>query len=91
MRAVTIPIADEVFFVLKKNEASVQHDIRTLLAMQYFKDEKLGLGLAAKMAGMSKDEFTVFLGENNVDIYQYEADELKEEFTLVDKIAGELA
>jgi predicted HTH domain antitoxin len=91
MRAVTIPIADEVFFVLKKNEASVQYDMRTLLAMQYFKDGKLGLGLAAKMAGMTKDEFTVFLGKNDIDIYQYEDDELKEEFDLVDKIVGELA
>lgn len=91
MRAVTIPIADEVFFVLKKNEASVQRDILTLLAMQYFKNEKLGLGLAAQMAGMSKDEFTAFLGKNNVDIYQYEAAELAEEFELVDKIARESA
>jgi len=91
MRAVTIPIADEVFFVLKKNEASVQRDILTMLALQYFKTEKLGLGLAAKMAGMTKDEFTVFLGKNNVDIYQYESDELADEFELVDKIAGESA
>lgn len=91
MRAVTIPIDDEIFFVLKKSEASVQYDIRTLLAMQYFKDGKLGLGLSAKMAGMTKDEFTVFLGKNNIDIYQYEDDELKEEFNLVGKIIGELA
>jgi predicted HTH domain antitoxin len=91
MRAVTIPIDEEVFFVLKKNEASVQHDIRTLLATQYFKDGKLGLGLSAKMAGMTKDEFTVFLGANKIDIYQYENSELKEEFDLVDKITGELA
>ena len=91
MRAVTIPIDEEVFFVLKKNEASVQHDIRTLLAMQYFKDEKLGLGLAAKMADMTKEEFTVFLGKNNIDIFRYENDELKEEFELVDKIVGEIS
>jgi predicted HTH domain antitoxin len=69
-----------------RNEASVQYDMRTLLAMQYFKDGKLGLGLAAKMAGMTKDEFTVFLGKKGIDIYQYEEDELKEEFDLVDKI-----
>ena len=91
MRAVTIPIDEEVFFVLKKNEAGVQHDIRTLLAMQYFKNEKLGLGLAAKMAGMSKEDFTVFLGKHNIDIYRYEDVELKEEFDLVDKISGESA
>jgi len=91
MRAVTIPIDDEVLFVLKKSVASVQYDMCTLIAMQYFKDRKLGLGLAAKMAGMTKDEFTVFLGANNIDIYQYEDDELNEEFELVDKIVGELA
>ena len=91
MRAVTIPIDDEVLFVLKKSVASVQYDMCTLIAMQYFKDRKLGLGLAAKMAGMTKDEFTVFLGANSIDIYQYEDDELNEEFELVDKIVGELA
>jgi len=91
MRAITIPIDDEVLFVLKKSVANVQYDMCTLIAMQYFKDRKLGLGLAAKMAGMTKDEFTVFLGANNIDIYQYEDDELNEEFELVDKIVGELA
>jgi predicted HTH domain antitoxin len=73
--------------VLKKDVDNIQSDMKRLLAMQYFKEKKLGLGLAAKMAGMTKDEFTVFLGRNKIDIYQYADEELKREFELVDSIA----
>ena len=88
MKSVIIPIDDEMLFVLKKDLASVSKEIRASVAMQYFKERKLGLGLAAKMAGISKHEFTVYLGENKVDIFQYTDEELCDEFVLVDEISG---
>ena len=90
MKVITIPLDDEIFFTLKKSVSIVQQDMRTLLAMKYFQDGQLGLGLAARMAGMSKDDFTVFLGKNNIDIYQYTNEEIQEEFELVDRLAGGL-
>ena len=87
MRTVAIPITDEVFYVLKKDIANIQFDMMKSLAMQYFKEGRLSLGLSAKTAGMTKNDFVELLGRNNIDIYQYTNDELQEEFDLVDRIA----
>ena len=62
------------------------HGTRASIAMQYFKERRLGLGLGARMAGMTKDEFTTHLGGHGIDIYQYTDEELQTEFDLVDKI-----
>jgi len=86
MRSVAMPITDEIFYVLKKDVANIQVDMMKSLAMQYFKDGQLSLGLSAKMAGMPKNDFVEFLGRNSVDIYQYTDDELQDEFDLVDRI-----
>ena len=89
MKSVVIPMDDEMLFVLKKDLQDINREIRASVAMQYFKDRRLGLGFAAKMAGMTKHEFTVYLGKNEVDIFQYTDEELEAEFALADKITGE--
>ena len=57
------------------------------IAMQYFKEKQLSLGLSAKMAGMAKNDFVEYLAKNDIDIYQYTDEELQEEFDLADKLA----
>ena len=88
MKAVTIPINDEIFFVLKKDIRDIQADFMQSLAIQYFKERRLGLGMAAQMAGLQKNEFVALLSRHNIDIYQYTDEELQDEFGLVDRIAG---
>jgi len=89
MKTIAIPIHDEVLFTLKIDLPKLQSDFIQILAMQYFKERRLGLGLAAKMAAMSKNEFVTFLSRYDIDVYQYTDEELESEFSLIDKIAGE--
>ena len=86
MKTVTIPIDDEILFVLKKDISNIQADLMQALAVQYFKERQLGLGMASQMAGMQKNEFVTLLSKHNIDIYQYTDDELENEFSLIDKI-----
>ena len=90
MKTVSMPISDEIFFALKKDARNIQSDMMKSLAMQYFKEKQLSLGLSAKMAGMAKNDFVEYLGVNNIDIYQYINEELQEEFDLVDSLTEEL-
>jgi len=83
---INIPVSEEVLFVLKKDEKSLQEEARKILALQYFKERKLSLGKAAELAGMSKDDFTIFLGNNKIDIYQYTEKELEKEFETIDRL-----
>ena len=87
MKTISMPISDEIIFVLKKDVRNIQSDMMKSLAMQYFKEKRLSLGLSAKMAGMMKNDFVEYLGANNIDIYQYTDGELQEEFSLVDRLA----
>ena len=87
MKTITIPIDDEILFAVKKDVKHVQADFMQTLAIHYFKEKILGLGLASRMAGMAKNDFVSLLSKYNIEIYQYTDDELKNEFNLADKIA----
>ena len=82
---INIPVSEEVLFVLKKDEKSLQAEARRILAIQFFKQRKLSLGKAAELAGMDKDDFVMLLGRNQIDIYQYTERELEEEFESIDR------
>ena len=89
MKTVTIPISDEIIFAVKKDVNNIQADFKQALAIKYFKEKRLGLGLASQMAGMQKNEFVVLLGMNDIDIYLYTDEEMQSEFDLVDKLTEE--
>ena len=86
MQMVTIPVADEILFTIKKDIQNIQADFMQTLAAHYFQKKYLGLGLASKMAGMHKNDFVTYLSKQGIDIYQYSDDELENEFNLVEKI-----
>jgi len=87
MKTITIPIDDEILFAVKKDVKHVQADFMQTLAIHYFNEKILGLGLASRMAGMTKNDFVSLLSKYSIEIYQYTDDELKNEFNLADKIA----
>ena len=84
---IVIPVDDAIIFALKKDFQSISDETKAIVAMQYFKEHRLGLGHAARMAGMPKFEFTQYLGKYDVDIFQYADEEWSREMELADKIA----
>jgi predicted HTH domain antitoxin len=88
MQTVTIPVDNEIIFALKTDIPRLQSDFMQTLAVRYFKEGRLGLGLASRMAGLSKNDFVQALSRYDIDIYQYNDDELHSEFALADEIAG---
>jgi predicted HTH domain antitoxin len=57
-------------------------EVQTLLAIKMYETERLSLGQAAKLAGYSKRAFIEILGRNNVPIFNYSPEELREELGL---------
>ena len=90
IKNIVIPVDDAIIFALKKDFQSISDEIKAIAAMQYFKDHRLGLGHAAKMAGMTKFEFAQYLGICEIDIFQYTDEEWLAEMDLVNKIEGDL-
>ncbi len=54
-------------------------EVQTLLAIKLYETERLSLGQAAKLAGYSKRAFIEILGRNNVPMFNYSPEELREE------------
>jgi predicted HTH domain antitoxin len=83
---INVPISEEILFILKKDEKSLQKEITAILALQFFKEKRLSLGKSAELAGMTKNEFVEFLGKHEIDIYQYTEKELTHEVAFIKSI-----
>lgn len=68
MKSVTLEIPDTID--VEKSE------ILRLLAAKFYEQGRLSLGQAAEFAGMTKKAFAEILGNYNVSIFNYTADEL---------------
>jgi predicted HTH domain antitoxin len=68
-----------VHFTVELPEGFSAEDARLLLAMKLFETGKATLGQAAKAAGLSKRAFIEVLGEYKVPVFNYSAEELREE------------
>ncbi|HLS29492.1 MAG TPA: UPF0175 family protein [Flavobacteriaceae bacterium] len=54
-------------------------ELLMMLAAKLYEEKKLFLGQAAKLAGVSKRVFAELLGNFNVSIFNYSADELSKD------------
>lgn len=55
-------------------------EIKLMLASKLYEDEKLSLGQAAEMAGVSKRAFMELLANYGVSVFNYDVQEIKEDF-----------
>ncbi len=46
--------------------------IRKAIAVEYYRQRAASVGCCAQMAGMSEEDFIVYLGERGLSIFQYE-------------------
>ena len=58
-----------------------EDEARLMLALKLFELGKVSLGQAAKLAGFSRRGFMDVLGRYHIPIYDYSAEELREETT----------
>lgn len=72
----TVELTLELPSNLTKDEAQI------LLAVKLYETERISLGQAAKLAGYSKRAFIEILGKNNVPVFNYSPDDLREELGL---------
>ena len=57
-------------------------EVQTLLAVKLYETERISLGQAAKLAGFSKRAFIEILGHHKVPVFNYTAQDLREELGL---------
>ena len=83
---VTFNVSEDVLASLKVGVKGLEFDMRRYLALQYFKDKRLSMGKAAKLAGMNRFEFMDFLASEGIVIYDYDTTAVDEELEGVKKL-----
>lgn len=65
---ISIDFPSDILLTLNKNENELKQDIKLALAIRLFRLQKLTIGKAAQIAGLSRLDFETVLSENEVPI-----------------------
>ena len=81
MCVVAVNIPEEVLLDLRETRNNFANYVKTMIAIDLYKNKKVSLGYCAELAEMSKEEFVKCLGQNGVSIFGFDSEEeFMEEF-----------
>lgn len=75
MCQVMINVPNAVLFDTHMNTDEATVFARKMVALGYYTQNNISLGYCAEIAGITEEEFMIFLGQNKVDIYGFDSDE----------------
>lgn len=67
-QTISIDFPSDILLALNETEAELKQRIKTSLAMWLYKLQKLTIGKAAQVSGLSRFEFETLLSENEIPI-----------------------
>jgi len=73
---ISIDFPSDILLTLNKNENELKQDIKLALAIRLFRLQKLTIGKAAQIAGLSRLDFETVLSENEVPISNLSIEEV---------------
>ena len=75
MCVVAVNIPEEVLLDLRETRNNFANYVKTMIAIDLYKNKKVSLGYCAEVAEMSKEEFVKCLGQNGVSIFGFDSEE----------------
>lgn len=81
MCQVMVNVPNEVLYDTHMDSTETTAFARKMVALGYYMHRNVSIGYCAEIAGLTEEEFMLFLGENNVDVFRFEDDkELMRDF-----------
>jgi predicted HTH domain antitoxin len=75
----SIDLPADILLSINVSEDELKQSIKTSLAIRLYRQEKLTLGKAAQLAGLSRFDFETFLAENDIPISNLSIKEVVED------------
>jgi predicted HTH domain antitoxin len=75
-QTISIDLPSDILLALNETEAEFKLRIKTTLAMRLYKLQKLTIGKAAQLSGLSRYEFESLLSENDIPISNLTLDDV---------------
>ena len=80
MCQIAINIPSEVLYDTRMSKSDTRDFVKKAVALSYYVKNGVSLGYCAEIAGMNKEAFIRYLGENGISIFNYDdKDEFLEE------------
>ncbi|MFH1076881.1 MAG: UPF0175 family protein [Pseudomonadota bacterium] len=76
---IVFDVPEDVLASLRMGVKGLEHDMKRFLALHYFKNKRLSIGKAARLAGMNRFDFMDFLAEERVVLFDYDESVADEE------------
>lgn len=81
MSTITFDLPDEALAALNLSAEGAAEEARRVLAVHWFDQRRISQGTGARIAGMSRHDFLLALGESKVSPIQVGDEELAEELS----------
>ena len=75
-QTISIDFPSDIFLALNETESEIKQRIKISLAIRLYKLQKLTIGKAAQVAGLSRLEFETALSENEISISNLTIDDV---------------
>ena len=80
MCQIVINIPDEVLYDTCMNRRDAEQMVKRATALYCYVNHHVSIGYCAEIAGMSIENFMIFLGEHKVSVFNYAEEEIQEDF-----------
>lgn len=78
-QTISIDFPSDILLALNETEAELKQRIKTSLAMRLYGLEKLTIGKASQLSGLSRFEFETMLSENEIPISNLSIDDIMDD------------
>ena len=78
-QTITIDFPSDILLALNATEAELKQNIKTSLAMRLYRLQKLTIGKAAQLSGLSRFDFETLLSENEIPISNLTLEDVMED------------
>jgi predicted HTH domain antitoxin len=75
-QTITVDFPSDILLTLNENENELKQDIKLSLAIRLYRLQKLTIGKAAQIAGLSRFDFETVLSDNGVSISNLTIDDV---------------
>jgi len=75
-KTISIEFPTDILLALNENETELKKDIKISLAIRLYRLEKLTIGKAAQLSGLSRYDFETLLSEHEIPISNLSLDDV---------------
>lgn len=76
IQIISLELPSDILLTLNESENELKKNIRISFAIRLYSQQKLTIGKAAQVAGLSRIDFETLLSENNIPVSNLDIDDV---------------